>query len=108
MTVKNGDLKSRVLTEEKTNTSTNNQLLSFRKSEQKKSVLKALALAVLNSWLLIKTNTSKTNTFYCNTCDLGYKKDRSYYDRNIACIIKLNLSKLDQKTKFDLPLGSKN
>ena len=64
-------------------------------SRNNNSVLKSLALAVLNSWLLIQMNTFYRN----NICDLGWKKkDKSHYNTSIACVNKNGMHVLIKDT----------
>ena len=67
-------------------------------------MLISLALAVLNSWLVIKMNTFKMNI---NIFDLAWKKESSYYHASYACV---NNFKQKLLLFFFLPkvLASKN
>ena len=68
-------------------------------------MLISLALAVLNSWLLIKINFQNEHILSqqylrrINICDLGWKKNSSYYYTSYACVKKRNELK-KKKPKF--------
>ena len=61
-------------------------------------MLISLALAVLDSWLLIRMNTFKANTFcHNNTCVVTKfankvgKNESPYYNTSFACVIMVGI-----------------